>query len=226
MSLLGKHQGDSQPMLVQVDEIPEVCPRCGSLNLRGHDAVLQGETNIIFCDDCMSMIIVVENYPEEEDPEEIGTGNLFRCPHCETIDEVGSWAGEEWCHSCGLDPNDCDLPSKRIAHLWKEGSQIKGLLQRGRGEARLKLGKFLRSKCGPHCEFQEPCPQSQKLLARCYKEYREGPEHLLDVECSQPKKVRVGFPTKHVAFLACKKNRVLEKRLTHGIRDKEHNTHT
>jgi hypothetical protein len=101
------------------------------------------------------------------------SNNYRKCEHCETVGEITTDGGEEWCGSCGLDPSE-EIDTYRLSVLWKEGSEIRRIMNEGKSGlgAGKSVGDFLRNFCGPHCNFADKCDQTVKNLVVCHKEYK------------------------------------------------------
>lgn len=127
----------------------------------------------------------IEETCEEESEKE------SECPHCKDESSVILMYGmEECCSNCGLDPNIEEYESPEISHLWKmrtkECSENEMLISEVlvktdplRFNPDTPIGKFIRSKCGPHCPYAESCPQKLRNLYVCYKE--DGEKNLLNM---------------------------------------------
>ena len=150
-------------MRVVVSSEPEECPKCHSENIGW--ALHSGPEEFIVCNSCGTMIQV------EERDTTIAT-SLIVCPHCTAVGEIAVEGGHEFCVACGLDPNVEDVPSPILAHLFKEGSGIRKILEDNSSGARAgrKFGTFLRQSCGPHCSFEKSCPQAVGNMIKCRKE--------------------------------------------------------
>lgn len=169
-------------MSLQTRSVPSGCRECGSECIQENSDY--GE-NFMVCYDCG----ILFPKAKEEDVREV-TACIMKCPHCESIDAITIWGGEEHCNICGLDPNDPEPSARALSHLWRsrtpdmdEDKLIRELMliSNANGEdrfpARSSVGNFLRTSCGPHCVYASQCPQTTKNLARCYKEDRlEGEE--------------------------------------------------
>jgi hypothetical protein len=121
------------------------------------------------------------------------TASIMKCPHCESIDAIIAYGGEEQCNICGLDPNDLNLPILSLAHLWKartpEMDEDEKLIREimsiknSNGEERFtsssRIGTFLRTQCGPHCSLASECEQTTKNLSRCWREERTPEEDIM-----------------------------------------------
>lgn len=169
-------------MSLQTRSGPSGCRECGSECIQ--ESTDYGESFMI-CHDCGIL------FPQEEvsRTREI-SAHVMKCPHCESIDAITVWGGEEHCNICGLDPNDLDLTARELAHLWKKRTPEMDedqnlirelmLIPNANGEPRFaansKIGTFLRTMCGPHCVYAEKCPQTTKNLARCWREERATEE--------------------------------------------------
>lgn len=159
---------------------PSVCPDCDSECIQDI-----GDNSHQVCHDCGSLF-------EPQDQLEI-TASIMKCPHCESVDAVIVYGGEEQCRGCGLDPNDPEPDITSLAHLWKtrtddmeEDQKIISelmLIPNKNGKPRfLKvngIGNFLRTKCGPHCSLAESCEQTTKNLSRCWREERTPEEDII-----------------------------------------------
>jgi hypothetical protein len=177
-------------MLELIHSIPDRCVRCQSDNLSGKPLIDDGNT-LITCNACGTWMAIPEQEGEETDEIELGyaevSASFQTCPHCKNVDAITVYGGEEVCQNCGLDPNKEDYPSEEIAHLWKEGSSIRGFLERGRCRPTSNIGTFFRKFCGPHCTYAEDCPQDTKQFQTCYSESRNDvlritSPHLLQIE--------------------------------------------
>lgn len=150
---------------------PKQCPDCGSNNLGNPVGLLGSGGASVLCFNCG---VFVQLEPETEKPQGIGLWvGADVCPHCRFADRIKTWwGGEEWCDHCGLDPSILDYPSEAIAYLWKKGSGIQRAMER---QVHLlsstnRMGRFLRSECGPHCSLSASCPQEVGNFIRCFKE--------------------------------------------------------
>jgi len=127
----------------------------------------------------------------------------MKCPHCESIDAIVVYGGEEQCNICGLDPNNKDVPTSDLAHLWKartpemdDENLIREMMTtlNANGNPRLVLGtgvgNFLRAVCGPHCSYASECPQTTKNFSRCYREERNTEEDVMSKRGKGNKKER------------------------------------
>lgn len=97
------------------------------------------------------------------------------CPHCDELVEIGLEGDRELCPKCMLDLNEYDLPSRDIAHLYK--GKIREILEKNKLGPSSLLGKFIRTECGPHCNYKDKCPQSAGNLTICRREYVEDSSH-------------------------------------------------
>jgi hypothetical protein len=183
-------------MLQIIHTIPEQCPDCTSADLRG----------TVSCPDCGAVMVLQRKEIEEEDLEDIDNkiyeipSNLVSCPHCHST-EFYTEEGEEGCLTCGLDPNVLDYPAPKLAHLWKEGSEIRVNLEGSIPKnPTTKLYAFLVAYCGPHCSLAKDCPQSRGNLFRCYK------EEILDKEDDEMGKVKNIFNSKKYKSFKARKN--------------------
>lgn len=156
------------------------------------------EHSLVRCSSCQSSnISVASDYGESYNVCH-GCGTLFsseaaseieavvtKCPHCESVDAIVDYGGSELCNICGLDPNVEEYSSSEIAHLWKkrgpEHAEEDNLIREvmvHTGPLKFlpdsNIGKFLRSFCGPHCPYNESCPQTTKNFSRCYQEEKEN----------------------------------------------------
>jgi len=150
--------------------VPSGCPDCGS------ECVQEcSDRSHRVCHDCGSMF-------ETQEQSEI-TASIIKCPHCESVDAVVAYGGEEQCYICGLDPNNENIPTAELAHLWKtrtpemdDENLIREimLIPLKNGKTRFafgsNIGDFLRTVCGPHCSYAGDCPQTTKNFSRCYRE--------------------------------------------------------
>lgn len=156
--------------VVEIRSAPKQCPECGSKELGGHiDGWELGGCDLL-CYDCG---LLIQLNADLEEPAEVGlSATLHLCPHCSAAGEIVVRGGEEWCRSCGLDPGNPDYPTASLAHLWTEGSGIRRIMEEGRSllGPKRKLGRLLRTKCGPHCNFGKGCPQETGNLIKCYGE--------------------------------------------------------
>jgi hypothetical protein len=173
-------------MVVIIHSIPDECVECGATNLTGHQMLIFGECNTIFCNACgIAMVYQEEDEEEEEEGySEIEVSASFAsCPHCHTIDEIKVEGGAEWCGACGLDPNIKDYPSDELAHLWKEDSGIRHAMgTRSIPKVGSRMYQFLVNNCGPHCCYEEACPQSARNFATCFGEEHDlGGPNLLHI---------------------------------------------
>lgn len=135
----------------------------------------------LICHDCGVLFM-----PEDEDSGHEITASVVKCPHCESVDAIVVYGGEEQCNICGLDPSREDYPAIEIAHLWKNRSEehedddklIREVMVSGPGKFRhdSNIGGFLRASCGPHCSFAHACPQTTKIFSRCYREEKSSPQ--------------------------------------------------
>ena len=160
--------------------VPSGCPDCGS-----ECTQVCGDGGHEVCHDCGSLF-------EPQDQLEI-TASIMKCPHCESIDAIVVYGGQEQCNICGLDPNNSEPPIHTLAHLWKartddmdEDQKIIRelmLIPNKNGKPRfLKvngIGNFLRTQCGPHCSLAESCGQTTKNLSRCWREERTPEEDVM-----------------------------------------------
>lgn len=139
------------------------CPYCDSIKLSDNTTIEMGEGSQI-CHDCGKF------FNSEENSNVIAF--LVKCHHCNVFCEVEETAGKECCSNCGLDPSEKQYPSSNISHLWKEESPIQKTLDLDVKALKpdKKLGIFVRTFCGPKCEFAENCPQSITNLIRCFRE--------------------------------------------------------
>lgn len=212
-------------MLRITRSLPDECPDCGSSKLGGKGAIEMGGNSLI-CHDCGIFMVV----PDREEDEEEGldflpvVADLVSCRHCGTMGRMEEAGGQEWCASCGLDPNIDSYPSPEIAHLWSNEGGIQRALERDLKplQEHRRIGLFLRNDCGPHCEYAADCPQSIKNLMECLKE-SEG--KLPDYDMGKRKKRKKekqkqakqsGNPFKsepHRAMLICSKSGWLEERM-------------
>jgi hypothetical protein len=165
-------------MSLETRSVPSGCKSCGSECV--YPDMMTGE--MIICHDCGEL-------SEIEDPREL-TAHVMKCPHCESIDAICAYGGEEVCQICGCDPNEEDPDIATLAHLWKartpEMDEDEKLIREimsisnSNGEPRFAassgVGNFLRTLCGPHCSFANECEQTTKNLSRCYREEREPEE--------------------------------------------------
>jgi hypothetical protein len=124
----------------------------------------------MICHDCGTFIQINRDGVAEIEIEI--AASLSICPHCLAVAEIRTSGGEEWCSECGLDPNIEDLQSPDLGLLWKKSSGIRDAMERDVRSLRpdRPMGIFLRSRCGPHCIFEEDCPQATPNLIKCYKE--------------------------------------------------------
>jgi len=145
-----------------------ICPICRSTNtveMLNHAGDPSGNC---LCRACSCQF----SLRSDTQTSEVG-GLIVVCPHCAALDSIEEYAGEEWCAECNIDPNDIDVPSSSIGHLYKGAARR--LLLKDRpivGKDRI-YGRFLRNECGPHCTFGEACPQSVSNLRMCAQEEDE-----------------------------------------------------
>jgi hypothetical protein len=180
-----------------------------------------------------------EAYEEdEENLEEVDNeiykipSNLISCPHCHSANFYHLDEGEESCMSCGLDPNILDYSAPELAHLWKEGSEIRANLKESIPKnASTKLYAFITTLCGPHCGLAAVCPQSRGNLLKCYK------EEMLGGKGDEMGKRKVKFKSmqfkketarkeKELAVLKCSGSGWYHMRYHDKLMDKEKSTHT
>ncbi len=168
-------------MSLETRSVPSGCPDCGSECIQEC-----GDEKHLVCHDCGSMF-------EPQDQLEITASiSIMKCPHCESVDAIHAYGGEEVCHICGLDPNDTSIPTAELAHLWKKRTPEMDdenlireimLIPNKNGEPRFALGtnigNFLRTVCGPHCTYAAECPQTTKNFSRCYREERSTEEDVM-----------------------------------------------
>ena len=155
----------------QIHSEPLRCRDCNSEKI--YEALDYGQDYLI-CQDCGVIFM------EDNDDENEIIASISKCMHCESVDAIVIYGGEECCNICGLDPSKEDYPASEIAHLWKRRSiehedddkLIREVMLSGPGKFRFdsNIGGFLRSSCGPHCTFQQVCPQTTKIFSRCYRE--------------------------------------------------------
>jgi len=161
-------------MLRIIHSRPDRCPNCGSSKIGEVVAVEMGEDSLI-CHDCgIFMVFSDENREDSlENPEVVA--EILSCPHCRSSVNIEEAGGEEWCSNCGLDPNTTDYPSSELSYLWKSGSDIQNLMDKDIKitQVNRRVGDFLRSSCGPHCDYAKDCPQSIKNLMKCLDEEKE-----------------------------------------------------
>lgn len=166
-------------MLRIIHSIPDECVNCGGPKekLEGRTLSKGGETdNLIFCHGC-GILMAIQNQEGCADFEL--AASFVTCPHCKTIDEVQVAGGDEWCGGCGLDPSVPDYPTEQLASLWKEGSGIRGFMDRGIPKTTSRMYRFLTTFCGPHCLFADDCPQDTGNFSTCLKEEAEDNPMLL-----------------------------------------------
>lgn len=158
--------------IVSVTERPIECKLCSSPKVGANLDFTVGEGGETFlCHECNTYMVL-------EIPVHITARvNNRKCQHCETIGEITTEGGEEWCVACGLDPSE-ELESTDISILWKPNSEIRRILNEGKSglDPEKRMGKFLRTLCGPHCNFANQCDQTVKNLVTCFQEYRRGYE--------------------------------------------------
>jgi hypothetical protein len=132
-------------------------------------------------------------FEPQDQLEIIASISVIKCPHCESIDAIHAYGGEEVCHICGLDPNDTAIPARELAHLWKKRTPDMDedeklireimLIENANKEERFRpisnIGNFLRTVCGPHCTYADECPQTTKNLSRCFREERATEEDVM-----------------------------------------------
>ncbi len=185
-------------MLKQVNGLPPECVTGGCGELHGRKSVLAGSTNFVHCEACGAMMVII---PEDDDESGCVEGvevsaDLDRCPHCSAVDALSEAEGFEWCGECGLNPNEEDVPSEHIAHMWRKGSQLRGCLEKGNLKPENESGKFVRTRCGPHCIHADKCEQKTSSFTFCFQRYRKGaapfPRHLIN----QQKKSTTLSPSK------------------------------
>ena len=97
-------------MTLQTRSVPLGCRECGSECIQ--ETTDYGE-NFLICHDCEVLI------PAEVETLTELTASIVHCPHCESIDEITVWGGEEVCNSCGLDPSDPEPTAHALSPLWK-----------------------------------------------------------------------------------------------------------
>ncbi len=228
-------------MIRVIHSIPEECPECAAENFDGAQMMLFDEGGTVVCVSCGATMILRED--EEEAPET--SVSFSACPHCCTIGEVRDWGGWERCQACGLDPEREDYGPQDIAHLWKEGTGIRGFMERGIPKRRTStMFEFLTGFCGPHCSFAESCPQEIDNFTSCRREeFKHGNQGLLQIESMTVSKrrgrnhrkenhqSREGFtpPSKDVAVFECATGGWWDERTMkkhHEIEDPQRPTNT
>jgi len=155
--------------IVEVSEKPSKCKLCNSTKVGATTDFSINDGQAFLCHACGAYMLLQERV-------HISARSAPRkCQHCETLGEITTEGGEEWCGACGLDPSE-ELDSSDISILWKPKSEIRGILSEEKpGLAPDKVvGSFLRKFCGPHCSFAEQCDQTVKNLVTCYTEYKRG----------------------------------------------------
>lgn len=170
-------------MTLQTHSVPLGCRECGSECIQ--QTTDYGE-NFLICHDCGVLI------PSEVETRTELTASIVHCPHCESIDAITVWGGEESCNICGLDPSDPEPSAHALSHLWKARTPEMDdeklireimIIPNKNGEPRFLastgVGNFLRTVCGPHCSYSAECPQTTKNLSRCYREERHIEEDVM-----------------------------------------------
>ncbi len=178
--------------IMRTHSAPKECLECGSekLGKLSNIPVVENGGACMLCHDCGLWIEIGSNVKEPADLELVAS--LSICPHCMTVGKSKVDGGDEWCSECGLDPNIQEYSAPALAHLWKEGSGIKDFMQREvplMDPAR-KMGKFLRTMCGPHCSFATACPQTVGNFVICYREENPSVKDCEDMSKKRSKKSR------------------------------------
>lgn len=191
-----------------IHSVPQHCPECRSDNINELFVETDNNCGNIICYDCGAWVQI-----EGSKTTELTLTDLV-CPHCKSIGEVEVIAGEEWCNVCGLNPNVQTYPSPTISFLWKENSDISHIMQTNRKELQSdrNIGKFLRTRCGPHCSLSESCPQKLINLIRCYREGSDNFSVDNNVSKKSRKQTRKNFKQqerKKQAFI-CKSSGIAE----------------
>lgn len=153
--------------IVSVTEKPRTCKLCTSTNVCASTDWTTSEGSTFICHDCGAYMLL--------QAKSVVSNNFRKCQHCEAVGEITAEGGEEWCRACGLDPSK-ELNSTDISILWKSGSGIRKILSEeksGVGPDRV-MGSFLRTLCGPHCNFAAQCDQTIKNLITCFRGYKLG----------------------------------------------------
>jgi len=167
-------------MSVQTHSEPLQCPECDSINASKDAAVGDG---LVVCYDCG---VVFPDGSDKVYPEI--TASILRCPHCKEVGVIKIFEGREECQECRLDPNDPDIPTHHLAHLWKsrtndtpeDDKTIREIMEIPKEDGTPKLpagtsvGEFLRTECGPHCARGIKCNQTTGDFTQCYRMYREA----------------------------------------------------
>ena len=157
---------------------PIQCPKCKSANTTNDIGVVMAGDRWRLCYECGTTYEVITQGSLYQIPSVTPTlPPIPRCPHCEELASIHADEGEEICLECGLDPNDLELPSPEIAHLWKGPSDgvtatrsqlLRTALENNSGPPGTNLGKFFRNECGPHCALGDKCEQTVGQFAKCY----------------------------------------------------------
>ncbi len=207
--------------------------------------LLYEESNTLICNSCGIIMVLEEPLDDEEEPDadfEV-SASFVSCPHCRTIDEIQVGGGEEWCSACGLDPNCTNYPPERLAHLWKQGSEIQESMKRGTPKNSMsRLYRFLTNFCGPHCSLAQNCPQEIGNFVKCFHEevLESDDPDLLHVERSamgkgkkkrrrraerkqEQERIR---KEKERAVLVCAGSGWYNKRYCNETKDPQESTHT
>lgn len=179
---------------------PDDCPYCGALNLNKTGSISFSDSSLI-CYACGILVEATWTIEERQTTDLATSINLTLCPHCNNVGTIAEYAGEEWCHACGLDPNVTNYPSAKIAHLWKAESGIRKVLERDISvlAPHKRLGIFIRSICGPKCKYAEVCPQTVKNLTVCGNEDWEASR--TEDEMSKRKRKRKNKKNKNISNL-------------------------
>lgn len=158
-------------MPTRVSYVPDECPQCASQNIGWISPNSKADT--ILCYNCGALI-------EVDDEVTILTASVTACPHCAQVGQLTVEGGEEFCMHCGLDPSEVEVASPKLAPLFKEGSAIRKCLEEDSFALKptKAWGRFLRASCGPHCIYEDSCPQAVSNLAACIKEEREDGESI------------------------------------------------
>ncbi len=217
------------------------CPLCSSdriVQLVKIDGNLAGRC---LCRECGCEFKVLDNQEEEEweDEGENVHGVIETCPHCNAPNSIQAYGGAVWCERCWLDPDQMDQDSPDIAKLYKNG--IKRALEKDVGllKADRPYGEFIREKCGPHCDYANPCPQTAGNLINCFREYLSEEEEDIEIvgkrkrgrkgknkqktqnlirNHNRNRKKNYKIKASKVAF-SCSKGGLLEKMVLYGTTD-------
>jgi hypothetical protein len=188
--------------------------------------------------------MVLQEVEEDTPAEGDLSASFLSCPHCHAINEIHVTGGEEWCSSCGLDPNQLGYSVEELSHLWREKSGIREAMERGVPKQGSRLYRFLTKLCGPHCSYSESCPQSTGNFSKCFREEAlEGDDpdllHIREEEVGRGKRKRSRkarrkakkekeriLKEKGRAILACAGSGWYEKMYRHETKDPQESQHT